>query len=206
LRQSRTFHTLANGPKSGVQLTAAEQALVRIDADEASATLAWARANEGDAPTPNVDRRDEISRALAVARSQAKAAVSARAALTAEMEAAMSPLAGISVWSNVFVAQIVAEETAPLLADLIEHQRTLAAKIERVGQMREFVLAAAERLPKGSEEARHCYVAAEALANDMQRATAAHQAPLEDVVAARAALREFVSALAEDATVALAAE
>ncbi|HZZ21907.1 MAG TPA: hypothetical protein VFE60_04705 [Roseiarcus sp.] len=118
----------------------------------------------------------------------------------------MSPLAGISVWSNVFVAQIVAEETAPLLADLIEHQRTLAAKIERVGQMREFVLAAAERLPKGSEEARHCYVAAEALANDMQRATAAHQAPLEDVVAARAALREFVSALAEDATVALAAE
>jgi hypothetical protein len=187
------------------EVAAAEQALARIDSDEASATLAWARANEGSAPTPNVDRRDEINRALAVARAQANAAVSARAALTAEMEVAMRPLPGIQTWSSVAVAQIVAKETAPLLADLEDAQRNFAAKIERVKMMHEFVIAAAERLPKGSEEARQCYVSAEAMASDMQRAMAAHQAPLDDVVATRAALREFVSALADDAMVALAA-
>lgn|ERR1700722_9023931 len=160
------------------EVAEAERSLAELDSAEASATLEWARAREGDAPAPNADRREEISKALAVARAQAAAAVRARAALTAELNAATQPLSGISVWSSVAIAQIVCEEVEPLFNDLIDAQRNLAAKIERVGQMREFVIAAAERLPKGSEEARQVYVSAEALANDTQRAMSVHEAPL----------------------------
>jgi hypothetical protein len=174
-----------------------------LDSAEASATLEWAKSGDGAAPSPDVDSREEISKALAVARAQAAAAVRARAALSAELNAATQPLTGINTWSNVAVAQTVCEEIEPLLADLIEHQRSLAAKIERIGQMREFVIAAAERLPQGSEGARQVYVSAEALANDVQRAMSVHEAPLDASVASRSALREFVASLYEDSTIAL---
>ena len=180
-------------------VNAARSELTALDIADAAAVTAWAKSGEGSAPTTDVERRESIARALSQAESQARAAASARASLSSELETATKPLAGISAWSTVFVAQTVAEEMAPLLADLIDAQRNLAAKIERIQMLREFVLASAERLPKGSEEARQVYVTAEALASDMQRAMASHQAPLDDVVAARAALRDFVSALAEDA-------
>src|ERR1700722_13219041 len=139
------------------EVAEAERSLAELDSAETRATLEWARAREGDAPA---------------------ATGRARAALTAELNAAAQPLSGISVWSSVAIAQIVCEEVEPLFNDLIDAQRNLAAKIERVGQMREFVIAAAERLPKGSEEARQVYVSAEALANDTQRAMSVHEAPL----------------------------
>jgi hypothetical protein len=185
------------------EVAEAERKLALLDSAEASATLEWAKSGDGAAPSPDVDSREEIGKALAAARAQAAAAGRARAALSAELETATRPLAGIQAWTSVFIAQIVCEEFEPLLADLIEHQRTLAARIERIGQMREFVIAAAERLPRGSEEAREVYVAAEALANDTQRAMSVHEAPLDASVASRAALREFVASLHDDSTVAL---
>ena len=186
-------------------VAAARSELTALDIADADAVTRWAKSGEGAAPTTDVDRRDSISRALSQAESQARAATSARAALSAELETATRPLAGIQAWTSVFIASVVCEEVEPLLADLIEHQRSLAAKVERIGQMREFVIAAAERLPRGSEEARQVYVAAEALANDVQRAMSVHEAPLDASVSSRAALREFVASLYEDSTIALAA-
>ncbi|HZZ26216.1 MAG TPA: hypothetical protein VFE60_28320 [Roseiarcus sp.] len=186
------------------EVAEAERKLALLDSAEASATLEWAKSGDGAAPSPNVESREEIGKALASARAQAAAAVRARASLSAELETALKPLHGIQAWSSVAIAQIVCEEAAPLLADMIDAQQSLAAKMERIGLMREFALAAAERLPKGSEEARVIYVAAEALANNIQRAMAANDAPLDASVATRAALSEFVAALSDDSTVALA--
>jgi hypothetical protein len=185
-------------------VAAARSELTAIDIADAAAVHAWARSGEGDAPSTDVERRDAISRALSQAESQARAAASARASLTAELDAAMLPLAGINAWSQVFTAQIVVEETAPLLAELADAQRNLAAKAERIQQMREFILTSAERLPKGSEEARQIYVAAEAMSQDTQRAMGAHEAPLDATTASRAALRDFVASLSDDSAVALA--
>jgi hypothetical protein len=184
-------------------VNAARSELTAIDIADAAAVTLWAKSGDGAAPTTDVERREAISRALSQAESQARAAASARAALAAEMEAATQPLAGIATWSNVAVAQIVAEEMAPLIADLEDAQRSLAAKIERVKMLREHVIASAEGLPKGSEAAREVYLTAEAMAQDMQRAMTSHPAPLDASVSSRAALREFVASLHDDSTVAM---
>ena len=125
-------------------VTAAEQKLAALNAAEADATLKWAKSGKGDAPAVNADRREEISKALAAARAQAAAAAAARASLEAEASAASANLPGIEKWSKAAIAQIVAEEAEPLIAELTESMRAIAGKQERLKQMFAFVVGAAE--------------------------------------------------------------
>jgi hypothetical protein len=187
-------------------VAAVRSELTAIDIADAAAVTAWAKSGEGAAPTTDVERREAISRALSQAESQARAAATARAALSADIESAGQPLAGIQTWTTVSIAQIVCEDTAPLLADVVKLQQALAGKIEQIKQMRDFIYSVAERLPKGGEEAREVYVVGNALDADLQLAMSAREAPLDASVAARAALREFVAGLADDSTIALANE
>ena len=147
-----------------------ERDLAALDAAEASATLAWSKANDGEAPAPDVERRDAINRALSVARSQARAAAAARSSLEAESIAAASALPGIQAWTNVAIAQIIVEESAPAIADLRDAQRLLAAKKERVKQAFEFVRATAETMARGSKESQTAFAAMAELAHDMELA------------------------------------
>ena len=184
-------------------VTAAEQKLAALNAAEADATLKWAKSGKGDAPAVNADRREEISKALAAARAQAAAAAAARASLEAEASAASANLPGIEKWSKAAIAQIVAEEAEPLIAELTESMRAIAGKQERLKQMFAFVVGAAESLPQRSEEARQVYVAVEPLSQAMQKAFSTPESPLDMAAASGAALREFIGALASDSGVSL---
>ena len=186
------------------EVAAAERDLAALDQSEANATLAWARANEGDAPTPDVERRESISKSLAAARAQAKAAASARAALTAEMEVATRPLQDIEAWTKVAIPLIAIEEAEGLMAGLRETMAQMAAQKNRLDQIRAFVLthadAARESNSPGMSE---IFRAQEAFQQDLQLACALPPADLDDSVASHEALMAFVRDLRSDATVAL---
>jgi hypothetical protein len=186
------------------EVAAAEQALARIDAEESQATLAWAKSGAGDAPTPDVDRRDEIDRALAVARSQAKAAAAARASLTAELEAATRPLHDIEAWTKVAIPLIVMEEAEGLMADLRETMLQMVSQKNRLDQISTLVLVHAEAAKEAKNPGTgEIYVAQEAFRQDLQLASALPPAPLDDSAASHEALMRFVADLRSDAAVAL---
>jgi hypothetical protein len=182
----------------------AERELAALDASEANATLAWAKAGEGDAPAPNVDRRDEINRSLSAARAQAKSAAAARASLEAESVAAANLLPGIRNWTNAAIAQIVVEESTPLIAAAVDTARLLGAEQARIKQVFEFVRNVAESLPKGSREAQAVFGAMTEFGDEMRIAFEPPEAPLSAIVESGAALREFAVALADDSSVSLA--
>jgi hypothetical protein len=183
----------------------AESDLASLDAAEASETLVWAKDGAGAAPEPNVGRREEINRSLSAARAQAKAATSARAALESESVEAANLLPGIRNWTSAAIAQIVAEESLPLIAAAIDTARRLAAEQAQLKQVFEFVRDIAESLPKGGREAQAALAAMVEFGDSMRLAFEQPGAPLAEIVASGAALREFVASLATDSTVTLAA-
>jgi hypothetical protein len=187
------------------EVAEAERSLAELDSAEASATLSWAKSGEGDAPAPNVDRREEISKALAVARAQAAAAVRARASLSAELNAATQPLSGINTWSNVSIISVVIEESATMMAALVDAIRNAEAKSERLLQVARYLQAHATNAADNPDApgAREIMVANEMFLQDLARARQKHDAPLDAVAASHEALMQFVSDLKTDSTVAL---
>ena len=189
------------------EVAAAERDLARIDAEESQATLAWAKSGEGSAPTPDAGRRDEINRALSVARSQAAAAVSARAALTAELNAAMRPLTDIEAWVKVSIPLIVVEEAKALMVGLQETMAQMAAQKNRLDQIKTFVLAHADAARESSSPGMgEIFRAQEALLQDLARAESLPPSDLDAAAASHTALMRFVADLRSDASVALAVQ
>jgi hypothetical protein len=185
----------------------AERSLAELDAAEASATLAWAKSGDGTAPAPNVESRESISKALATARAQAKAAAGARASLSAEEAAEASKLPAIESWTRSTIAMIVLEEAESLLPELIEAQRQVSARKERLAQIAKFVLAAADAAREsGDAGSREIFVEQEHFHQNLQRAAAHHDAPLDAVAASHQALMSFVAALRDDAGVSMAVQ
>ena len=188
-------------------VNAARSELTALDAEDAAKVHAWAKSGEGSAPTTDVDKRESIARALSQAEAQAKAAVSARAALTAELNAAMGPLADIEAWTKVAIALVVMEESEALMVDLQKTMMSMASKKSRLNQVRALALAHADAARESNSPGMsEIFREQEAFHQDLQRAGSLPPADLDDSAASHEALMAFVRDLRSDAAVALAVQ
>jgi hypothetical protein len=188
------------------EVVVVERNLAELNAAEGSAALSWAKSGEGEAaPAPDVDRREEINRALIAARAQANAAAVAQSALESEALAAAGVLPGIINRRSAAIVQVIVDESTPLIAAAAEIAQKLATEKARLRQIFEYVRGAAMALPEGSREAVTAIGAMSEL-NDLMRVAFDNPlVPIGDIVANGAALREFAAALADDSSVSLAA-
>ena len=105
---------------------------------------------EGDAPLPDVAKREALNCKLADARAKAEAARRAEAGLTAERNRELSKLPGLLSAIDAKRAEVLSEEAGDLIAGFIEAQRAVAANADRILAARDMIFDLSELEPPGT--------------------------------------------------------
>ncbi len=108
---------------------AAEAALARLDAAEDHYALLWAR-GEGDRPIADVEGRAKLTRELSAARASAASAERAKATITAQIEQVLSCGPDIERYATGAVAEILCEESEPMVEAIKADAIALAVRIK----------------------------------------------------------------------------
>jgi chromosome segregation ATPase len=142
--------------------------LAALDSAEAAKMNEWARSGEGDAPLPDVAKREALNRKLADARAAAEAARRAESGLQAEVARESAKLPSIARAMDLAVADILFEEAEPLIADFLEANRAVAAKASRIEVLRDVVIGMAHAAGD-LEQGRPFFTALEAFDGRLQK-------------------------------------
>jgi hypothetical protein len=143
--------------------------LQRLDAAETEAFAAWSRGdNEAPAPTPDAAKRASLTEQLATARATAEAAKRAEGGLIAERDRESAKLRGLPQAIDVALAQILVEESEPLIAAFDEANRAVSAKASRIEILRDILGTMARSAGEG-EPARPFYVLLESFSTRLQK-------------------------------------
>jgi hypothetical protein len=115
----------------------AEAELVAIDGAASLALSEWARAGaEGDPPNSDSERREELSKRISRAQARARAVESARTALSADRNAEAQRLNALEARVEVAVAEVLFDESEPLVAEFKRLSAAGAAIAWRLTQLK----------------------------------------------------------------------
>ena len=143
--------------------------LQRLDSAETEAFSVWSRSDtDAPAPTPDAAKRALLTEQLATARSTAEAARRAESGLIAERDRESAKLRGLPHAIDVALAQILVEESEPLIAAFDEANRAVSAKASRIEILRD-ILGTMARSAGDGEPARPFYTLLEAFNTRLQK-------------------------------------
>jgi hypothetical protein len=123
------------------------EALARLDAQEAEAMSAWSAGAEEAEPTPDVDQRQALSRAVVESKAKSDAATRALGPARTKATAVAARVNAGADGITVAAATIVIEEASSTLDDIRKASHALAVMRSNVGAAREVALRAIEALP-----------------------------------------------------------
>jgi hypothetical protein len=115
--------------------------LAALDAAEAAKMNDWARSSEGDAPLPDVAKREALNRKLADARAKAEAARRAESGLQAELARESAKLPAIARAMDIAIAEVLVEEGDSLIADFGAASFAVTSKRKRIEILRDILIA-----------------------------------------------------------------
>jgi hypothetical protein len=177
--------------------------LQRLDALETEAFSAWSRGDsDAPAPTPDVAKRALLTEQLAAARAKAEAARRAEGGLIAERERESSKLPGLARAIDAALAEILVEESEPLVADFDETNRIVAAKASRIEVLRDILEGMARSAGEG-EPARPFYALLEQFNTRLQRVSGRQRPDLDVVSSHRLGWLSLAESLRLDANATL---
>ena len=183
-----------------------EAEIQKLDATERESIARWAKAGgEGRAPKPDAARRARLDRALAEARASANASTAAQAAILADHAAVSQEIASIAAPTDIAIAAIIAESCDSLISEFDADNRALAAKMMKLNQALEMVLATLDGV-RGTDPGRAVSFDLERLHGKLKTTFAMPPTDLDAASQSRLAWRAFSDGLRVDANLKLDAK